>query len=79
VAFIGSGHAAQEFLSAPTTVDRRRAMEEGEVINAKLAMKHEGNTRLVELAMPWSEMPDVESRMDAGQNLPFCANRVRVM
>jgi hypothetical protein len=43
----------------------------GPVKDGKLAMTRAGNTRTVELAMPWSEMPDVRKRLDAGETIRF--------
>jgi hypothetical protein len=40
---------------------------EGAVQDAKLAMTRDGNTRVVELALPWAEIPDVKAKLDAGQ------------
>lgn len=42
---------------------------EGAVANARLAMTRDGNTRIVELALPWSEIPDVKAKLDAGRPL----------
>ncbi len=43
----------------------------GPVEDGKLVMKHEGKLRLVEAALPWSEIPDVKKRLDAGQTIRF--------
>lgn len=44
---------------------------DGPVKNGKLVMNREGNTRIVEAALPWSELPDVRKRLDAGQTIKF--------
>jgi hypothetical protein len=44
---------------------------DGPVKDGRLSIKREGNTRLVECAIPWSEIPHVKKRMDAGQNIKF--------
>lgn len=44
---------------------------DGPVKAAQLVMKREGNTRFVEAAIPWSEMPHVKQALDAGQNVKF--------
>jgi hypothetical protein len=41
------------------------------VANAKLAMRRQGNTRIVEAAVPWSEIPAVRKRIQAGQTVKF--------
>ena len=43
----------------------------GAVHDAKLAMRREGNTRIVEAAIPWSELTEVKRRLDAGQSIKF--------
>lgn len=43
----------------------------GPVQGAQLAMRREGNTRIVEAAIPWGEMPDVKRRLDAGATVKF--------
>jgi len=44
---------------------------DGAVKEGKLAMVREGNTRLVEAALPWSEIPKVKERLDAGKRIKF--------
>ena len=44
---------------------------DGPVKGGKLAVRHEGNTRIVECAIPWSELPDVRKRLDAGRTVKF--------
>ena len=44
---------------------------DGPVKAAQLVMKREANTRFVEAAIPWSELPHVKQAMDAGQNVKF--------
>ncbi|BDI30082.1 hypothetical protein CCAX7_21330 [Capsulimonas corticalis] len=43
----------------------------GPVESAKLSMTRAGNTRIVELALPWSEIPLVRKRLDAHQTIKF--------
>ena len=44
---------------------------DGAVKSGALAMRRDGNTRLVECALPWSEIPLVKQRLDAGQMIKF--------
>lgn len=44
---------------------------DGPVKSGKLAVTHEGNTRITECAIPWSEIPDVKKALDAGQKIKF--------
>lgn len=50
--------------------------KDGPVKAGQLAIVHEGNTRIVEAALPWSEIPHVKNRMAAGQTVKFsfCVN-----
>lgn len=43
----------------------------GPVKEGKLAMNRVGNTRIVELALPWSEIPAVKACLDAGGTVKF--------
>jgi len=43
----------------------------GPVKDGKLAMRREGNMRIVEAAIPWTEIPHVKKRVDAGQTIKF--------
>lgn len=43
----------------------------GPVTTGKLEMRREGNTRIVECAIPWSEIPEVRAKMQAGQPIKF--------
>jgi hypothetical protein len=43
----------------------------GPVGDGKLAMRREGNLRIVEAAIPWSEMKDVKKRLDASEKVRF--------
>ena len=43
----------------------------GPVSQGKLVMRREGNTRIVEAAVPWSEIPEVRRRIQAGQTVKF--------
>ncbi len=44
---------------------------DGPVKAGQLAIRHEGNTRIVEASIPWSELPDVKARLDAGQTIKY--------
>lgn len=44
---------------------------DGPVKNGKLVMRRDGNTRIVEVSLPWSEIPEVKKRLDAGQTVKF--------
>jgi hypothetical protein len=44
---------------------------DGPVKNGKLAIVHDGNTRITECAIPWSELPDVKKALDAGKTIKF--------
>ncbi|MBM3495663.1 MAG: hypothetical protein FJX72_15270 [Armatimonadetes bacterium] len=43
----------------------------GPVKAGKLSMRRDGGTRIVEAAIPWSEIPHVKRRVDAGQTIKF--------
>jgi hypothetical protein len=43
----------------------------GPVKTGKLVMTRDGNTRIVECAIPWSEMPEVKAQIDAGKTIKF--------
>jgi hypothetical protein len=43
----------------------------GPVKDGKLAMRRGGNTRIVEAAIPWTEIPKVKQRVDAGLPVKF--------
>ncbi len=45
--------------------------EQGAVTSARLTMRREENTRIVEAAIPWSELAEVKRRLDAGQTVKF--------
>jgi hypothetical protein len=60
------GNAAQAFLSAPAQI-----AFDGAVKTGQLSIRHEGNTRIVEASIPWSEIPHVRRLMQAGQPLKF--------
>lgn len=45
--------------------------QEGAVTDGKLVIRQDGNTRIVECAIPWTEMPLVKARLDAGQTVKF--------
>lgn len=44
---------------------------EGPVQNAKLVTVHKRNLRMTEVAIPWSEIPHVKRRLDAGKMVKF--------
>jgi len=44
---------------------------EGPVKDAKLFIKHEGNVRVTEVAMPWGEIPEVKKALDEGRTIKF--------
>jgi hypothetical protein len=44
---------------------------DGPAKSAKLAVTQEATTRTVECAIPWSEIPEVKRRLDAGQPIKF--------
>ena len=44
---------------------------DGAVKDGKLVVTHEGNTRITECAIPWSEMPDVKKALDEGKTIKF--------
>jgi len=48
----------------------RTAMD-GPVQGAELAIRHENGLRVVEARIPWSEIPAVKARLDAGKPLKF--------
>ena len=43
----------------------------GPVEGGNLVIRREGNTRIVEASIPWSEMPEVKSRLLSGQTVKF--------
>ncbi len=44
---------------------------EGAVKDGKLSIVHEGGTRVVESAIPWTEIPHVKALLDAGRPVKF--------
>lgn len=44
---------------------------DGAVKDGKLVMRRDGNMRIVEVALPWSEIPGVKKSLDAGENIKF--------
>jgi hypothetical protein len=44
---------------------------EGPVVNGKLAIVHDGDTRITECAIPWSEIPEVKKALDNGGTVKF--------
>ncbi len=47
------------------------AFDQGAIAGGKLVVRHDGNTRIVEAAIPWAEMPEVLKRIKAGQTVKF--------
>jgi hypothetical protein len=43
----------------------------GPITDGKLVMKRDGNVRIIECGIPWSRMPEVKARLDAGQTIKF--------
>ena len=43
----------------------------GPVTEGKLHIRRDGNTRIVEAAIPWSEIPEVKRRREAGGTVKF--------
>ena len=48
-----------------------RSPLDGPVMNGKLIVVQDGTTRIVEAAIPWSEIPEVKARKDAGDPIRF--------
>ncbi|MDQ2731288.1 MAG: hypothetical protein M3Y56_06480, partial [Armatimonadota bacterium] len=48
-----------------------RSPYDGPVKNGQLAITRDGNTRIVEAAIPWSEIPDVKKCLDAHRTIKF--------
>jgi hypothetical protein len=49
----------------------KAANDQGPVTDGKLVIKHDGNTRVVEAAIPWTSMPEVLKRIQAGETVKF--------
>lgn len=49
----------------------RSPIDGGPVTDGKLVVRREGNTRIVEAAIPWNEMPEVRARLVAGETVKF--------
>ena len=49
----------------------KAAVDGGPVANATLVTRREGNYRIVEAAIPWTELPDVHKRVLAGETVKF--------
>ncbi|HUW31101.1 MAG TPA: hypothetical protein VM223_05765 [Planctomycetota bacterium] len=45
--------------------------QDGPVKAGKLVVTHEGSTRIAECAIPWSEIPGVRRKLDAGEPIKF--------
>jgi hypothetical protein len=48
-----------------------KSPKDGPVKDGKLVMTRDGTTRFVECAIPWTELPDVKKRLDAGMTVKF--------
>ena len=48
-----------------------KSPQDGPVTDGKLVIVRDGHTRIVEAALPWSEIPQVKQRLDAGQPIKF--------
>ena len=48
-----------------------RSPKDSPVRGAKLVIRRDAATRYVECAIPWSEMPEVKARIEAGQTVKF--------
>ena len=48
-----------------------RSPQDGPVSDGKLVITRDGNTRIVEASIPWTELPAVKKRLDAGQTVKF--------
>jgi len=48
-----------------------KSPKDGPVKDGKLVMARDGTTRFVECAIPWTELPDVKNRLDAGMTVKF--------
>lgn len=49
----------------------KSAVDGGPVQDGKLVIRRDGNTRIVEASIPWSEMPDARARLLSGQTVKF--------
>ena len=49
----------------------KSAVDGGPVLDARLVVRRDGNTRIVEAAIPWSEIPEVRRRVLAGHTVKF--------
>ena len=48
-----------------------KSPQDGPVRDARLAVSHQGGTRITECAIPWSELPEVKRCMDEGSPFKF--------
>jgi hypothetical protein len=44
---------------------------EGPMVDGRLAVVHDGDTRITECAIPWSEIPEVKAALDKGVTIKF--------
>ncbi|WP_263372126.1 DOMON domain-containing protein [Granulicella cerasi] len=49
----------------------KAAIDQGPVSGAQLVVRHDGNLRIVEASIPWTEMPAVHERILAGKTVKF--------
>jgi len=49
----------------------KAGVDGGPVTDGQLVIRREGNMRIVEAAIPWSEMPDVRARLTSGRTIKF--------
>lgn len=48
-----------------------KSPSDGPVSSGKLVITRDGSTRIVEASIPWTELPEVKKRLDAGQTVKF--------
>jgi hypothetical protein len=48
-----------------------KAPNDGAAPNARLAVTRDGDSRFVEAALPWNEIPGVKAKLDAGEPIKF--------
>jgi hypothetical protein len=48
-----------------------KGVVDGGAVDGKLAITQDDTTRIVECALPWTELPDVKKRLDAGETVKF--------
>ena len=50
----------------------KAAVDGGPVAGGLLAMRRDGDTRIVEAALPWTELPEVQKLVATGQTVRIC-------